>query len=66
MTNNHFNKIISENPDLQGKQISSDVINHLQEQQTASKRLPQSLNEWLARINRRCLAVNQEKTNDTS
>jgi hypothetical protein len=29
-------------------------------------RLPQSLVEWLACINRRYLALNQEKTNDTS
>ncbi len=29
-------------------------------------RLPQSLIEWLAHINRRYLALNQEKTNDTS
>jgi len=33
------------------------------EHQTLPDRLPQSLIEWLARINRRYLALNQEKTN---
>ncbi len=55
-----------ENPDAQEKRVSGDDITHPQEQQTLSDRLPQSLIEWLARINRRYLALNQEKTNDTS
>ncbi len=50
----------------QVKRVSGDDITHSQEQQTLPDRLPQSLIEWLARINRRYLALNQEKTNDTS
>ena len=55
-----------ENPDPQAKLVSGDDITHPQEQQILPDRLPQSLIEWLARINRRYLALNQEKTNDTS
>jgi hypothetical protein len=56
----------SENPDTQVKGVPGDDITHPQEQQTLPDRLPQSLIEWLARINRRYLALNHEKTNDTS
>ena len=56
----------STNPDPQEKPVSGDDITPSQEQQTLPDRLPQSLIEWLARINRRYLALNQEKTNDTS
>jgi hypothetical protein len=56
----------SENPDPQEKLVSGDDITPSQEQQTIPDRLPQSLIEWLARINRRYLALNQEKANDTS
>jgi len=56
----------SENPDPQVNRVSGDDITPSQEQQPLSDRLPQSLIEWLARINRRYLALNQEKTNDTS
>ena len=48
------------------KRVSGNDITHPQEQQPLPDRLPQSLIEWLARINRRYLALNQEKTNDTS
>jgi hypothetical protein len=57
---------LPENPDPQEKRVSGDDITPSQEQQTIPDRLPQSLIEWLARINRRYLALNQEKTNDTS
>ncbi len=56
----------SENPDPQDNRVSGDDITHPQEQQTLPDRLPQSLIEWLARINRRYQALNQEKTNNTS
>ncbi len=56
----------TQNPDPQEKPVSRDDITHPQEQQTLPDRLPKSLIEWLARINRRYLALNQEKTNDTS
>lgn len=55
-----------ENPDPQEKPVSGDDITPSQEQQPLPDRLPQSLIEWLAHINRRYLALNQEKMNDTS
>ena len=66
MTNKLVRQNFSENHDPQENRLSRDDTNHLQEQQTLPDRLPQSLVDWLARINRRCLALNQEKTNDTS
>ena len=66
MTNKHSSQTYSKNPDPQGKWVSRDDITLPKEQQTLPNRLPQSLVDWLARINRRCLALNQEKTNDTS
>jgi hypothetical protein len=56
----------SQKPDPQRDGVAGDDITHLREQQTLPDRLPQSLIEWLERINRRYLALNQEKTNDTS
>jgi hypothetical protein len=62
----------SENPDPQEKLVSGDDITHPQEQLNPQlevrlpDRTPQSLIEWLARINRRYLALDQEKTRDTS
>ena len=54
-----------QNPDPQKDGTSGDDITHPQEQQTLPDRLPKSLIEWLAHINQRYLALNQEKTNDT-
>ena len=66
MTDENVSQYSSENPDPQVKRVSEDDITPHQEQQVLLGRLPQSLIEWLARINRRYLALNQEKTNDTS
>jgi hypothetical protein len=66
MADEHVSQNITENPDPQEKPVSGDDITPSQEQHTLPDRLPQSLIEWLARINRRYLALNQEKTNDTS
>jgi hypothetical protein len=66
MADEHLSQNFSENPDPQEKPSSGDDITPFQEQQPLPDRLPQSLIEWLARINRRYLALNQEKTNDTS
>ena len=66
MTNKHSGQNFSENPDPQEKRLSRDVINHLQEQQILPDGLPMKLVDWLARINRRYLAINQGRTNDTS
>ncbi len=56
----------AQNPDPQKDDLLGDDITHPQEQQILPDRLPKSLIEWLARINQRYLALNQEKTNDTS
>ena len=62
-------------PDPQKDGVSENDITHPQEQQTLPDRLPKSLIEWLARtlapaasagVNQGYLALNQEKTNDTS
>ena len=66
MADERVSQNVSENPDPQEKPVSGDDITPSQEQQSLPDRLPQSLIEWLARINRRYLALNQEKTNDTS
>ncbi|MDD5369332.1 MAG: hypothetical protein PHQ40_09615 [Anaerolineaceae bacterium] len=55
----------TQNPDPQKDGVSGNDITHPQEQQTLQDGLPKSLIEWLARINQRYLALNQEKTNDT-
>jgi len=65
---------ILQEPDPQKTAASEDDITASQEQQNLPDRLPKSLIEWLARphapaanvgVNRRYLALNQEKTNDT-
>ena len=66
MADESVSQNLSKNPDPQEKPVSEDDITPSQEQQPLPDRLPQSLIEWLARINRRYLALNQEKTNDTS
>jgi hypothetical protein len=69
MANEYVSRTISKNPDPQEKPVSGDDITSSQEQQRLPKeaplpdRLPQSLIEWLARINRRYLAINHENTN---
>jgi hypothetical protein len=72
MADEHVSQSFSENLDAQEKPSSGDDITPSQEQLRLHleapfpDRLPQSLIEWLARINRRYLALNQEKANDTS
>ena len=66
MADESVSQNFSENPDLQEKSVSRDDITPSQEQPRLPDRLPQSLIEWLARINRRYLALNQDETNDTS
>jgi hypothetical protein len=55
-----------QNPDPQVNRVSGDENTHPQEKQTLPDRLPQSLIEWLARVNRRYLALSLETANDTS
>lgn len=66
MADENVSQNSSKNPDPQEKRVSGDDITPSQEQPRLSDRLPQSLIEWLARINRRYLAINKEKTNNTS
>lgn len=66
MADEHVSQNLPENPDPQEKPVSGDDITPSQEQPLFPDRLPQSLIDWLARINRRYLALNQEKANDTS
>ena len=66
MANKNASQNFPENPDPQEKRVPGDDITPSQEQPHIPDRLPQSLIEWPARINRRYLALNQEKTNDTS
>ena len=66
MADEHVSQNFAKNPDSQEKPVSGDDITPSQEQPRLPDRLPQSLIEGLARINRRYLALNQEKANDTS
>ncbi len=66
MADESVSRNIPKNPDPQEKPVSGDDITPSQEQQSLPDRLPKSLIEWLARINRRYLALNQEKKIDTS
>ena len=66
MTNKHSGQNFSKNPDPQLKRVSGDDITPTKEQQTLPDGLPQKLVDWLARINRRYLGLNQGRTNDTS
>ncbi|GAP10024.1 hypothetical protein BECAL_01179 [Bellilinea caldifistulae] len=72
MADQSVSQNFAKNPDPQEKPSSGDDITPSQEQlcpqleASLPDKLPQSLIEWLARINRRYLALNQEKTNDTS
>lgn len=66
MTDTTASQNLNVNPDPQVKGVSVNDITHPQEQQSIPDRLPRSLVDWLARINRRYLALNQEKTNGTS
>ncbi len=63
MADETVSQAFSENPDPQEKPDLGDDITHPQEQPYPN-RLPISLIEWLASINRRYLALNQEKAND--
>ena len=65
MTDENGSQNFSKNGLSEQKLGPSNDITPPQEQQLP-ERLPQSLIEWLARINRRYLALNREKTNDTS
>jgi len=56
----------SKKPDPQVNQVSGDVITPSQEQQKFLERPPKSLVEWLVRVHLRLMALEKEKTEDTS
>ncbi len=72
MTDENGSQNFSKNCNSEEIPDPSSDINPSQEQRTQDLaarlpgRTPQSLIEWLARINRRYLAISQEKTNDTN
>ncbi len=55
-----------QNPDPQEMRGLEGDIKHSQERQNLPERVPQSLIEWLARINQRYLALDQDKSNNSS
>ena len=56
----------SENPDPQEKPVSGDDITPSQEQQIVPAGPPKSLLDWLVRVHLRLIALENEKTNDSS
>ncbi|PWB50504.1 MAG: hypothetical protein C3F13_16260 [Anaerolineales bacterium] len=66
MADESVSKNIPQNHDPQKDGLLGDDITTFKEQQTLPDKLPQSLIEWLARINQRYLALTQQKTNNTS
>ena len=66
MADEHVSQSFSENPDPQEKPISRDDITPSQEQQKVLERPPKSLVEWLVRVHLRLMALEKEKTEDTS
>jgi hypothetical protein len=60
MADQSISQNLTTNPDPQEKPVSGDDITPSQEQQPIPDGLPRSLIEWLAHINQRYLALNQE------
>ena len=66
MADEHVSQNSSKNPDPQVNQVSRDDITPSQEQPRVPDRPPKSLVDWLVRVHLRLLALEQEKTEDTS
>jgi hypothetical protein len=66
MADKNGSQNFSENPDPQEKPVSGDDITPTQEQQVILARPPKSLVEWLVRVHLRLMALEKEKTEDTS
>ncbi len=66
MANELISRNLSQYPDPQKDDLPGDDITRPQEPQNLPDRLPKSLIEWLALINRRYMALNQQKTNNIS
>jgi hypothetical protein len=66
MADESVSQNIPENHDPQVKRVSGDDITHLQEQPRLPETPPKSLVEWLVRVHLRLMALEHEKTEDTS
>ncbi len=66
MANKPLSQNFSEKPDPQSKGVSGNDINPIQEQSFPFPNPPKTLVEWLARINRRYLALDRSNHIDTS
>ena len=66
MTDEHGSQNFRENDPPDETLILTSDITPSQEQQIPHVRIPQSLIEWLARVNRRYLALDQREDQDTS
>ena len=66
MTDKIGSQNFPENPDPQEKPVSGDDITPSQEQQIVLVRPPKSLVDRLVRVHLRLMALEKEKTKDTS
>ncbi len=66
MADERVSQNLPENPDPQEKPVSGDDITPSQEQQVILDRPPKSLVDWLVRVHLRLMALEKEKTEDTS
>jgi hypothetical protein len=66
MADEHVRQNFAKKPDPQVNQVSGDDITPSQEQQKFLERPPKSLVEWLVRVHLRLMALEKEKTEDTS
>jgi hypothetical protein len=66
MADKNGSQNFSENPDPQEKPVSGDDITLSQEQQIFLGGPPKSLVEWLVRVHLRLIALEKERTEDTS
>jgi hypothetical protein len=66
MADEHVSQNFAKNPDPQVTQVSGDDITSSQEQQIVLAKPPKSLLDWLVRVHSRLMALENEKSNDTS
>jgi len=66
MADEHVSQNFAKNPDPQVNQVSGDDITTSQEQQIVLASPPKSLVDWLVRVHLRLIALENDKTNDSS
>ncbi len=66
MADESVSQYSSKIPDPQVNRVSGDDITPSQEQQIVLARPPKSLLDWLVRVHLRLIALENEKTNDSS